>query len=155
MQIGPAATIRATDTPRPADAAASGAAFRLPAEPAGASGTAAAALPARGLDALLALQETAASTGDPATRDREARRHGRDLLEELAALQRALLSGAAGDAGDPALGRLGALLQSMPAATDPGLAAVLRAVSLRARLELARRGLPDIIPGCGPGDAIQ
>ena len=152
MQIGPAATIHVTETARPAAAAASGAAFRLPAEPTGAAGTAAATAPARGLDALLALQETAASIGDGATRDREARRHGRDLLEELAALQRALLSG---DAGEATLGRLGALLQSMPAAADPALGAVLRSVALRARLELARRGLPDITPGCVPGDAVR
>ncbi len=152
MQIGPTATIHATEAARPAGASASGASFRLPAEPAGAAGAAAATAPARGLDALLALQETAASTGDAATRDREARRHGRDLLEALAALQRALLSG---DAGEATLGRLGALLRSMPDAADPALGAVLRSVALRVRLELARRGLPDVTPGCVPGNSVR
>ena len=156
MQIGPAAAIRATEAARTGDAAVSGSAFRMPAETAGASGAATAASPARGLDALLALQETAAASQDPATRDREARRHGRDLLEELAALQKALLAGGDGaEAADGALGRLVSLLRSMPAAADPGLDGVLRSVGLRARLELARRGLPDVMPGCGAGDASR
>ncbi len=154
MQIGAAAAIRATETARNGDAAAAGTAFRVPGEAAVAGGAVAAAAPARGLDALLALQETAAAAQDPAARDREARRHGRDLLEELAALQKALLSGGDG-AGEGALGRLVALLRSMPAAADPGLDGVLRSVGLRARLELARRGLPDVVPGCGAGDAIR
>ena len=151
MQIGPAAAMRATEAARPGEAAVAGTAFRLPPEAPGAGGAAAAASPVRGLDALLALQETAVAQ-DPAARDREARRHGRDLLEELAALQKALLSG---EAGEAALGRLVALLRSMPAAADAGLDGVLRSVGLRARLELARRGLPDVAPGCGPGDAIR
>lgn len=155
MQIGTAAAIRTTEAARTGDVASSGAVFRVPAETAGAVGAASATSPARGLDALLALQETATAAQDPATRDREARRHGRDLLEELAALQKALLSGEDGaGAGSRALGRLVALLRSMPAAADPGLDGVLRSVGLRARLELARRGLPDVMPGCGAGDAI-
>lgn len=153
MQIGATAAIRATETARGGDAAAAGPAFRVPGEAASTGPAVAAASPARGLDALLALQETAAPQ-DPATRDREARRHGRDLLEELAALQRALLVGG-DEAGECALGRLVALLRSMPAAADPGLDGVLRSVGLRARLELARRGLPDVVPGCGAGDAIR
>ena len=155
MRISPAA-FRATEAGRIADAAGAGLSFRMPAESAGAGSSAAAASqPARGLDALLALQETAAAVQDPATRDREARRHGRDLLEELAALQKALLVGDGGEeAGGRALARLVALLRSMPAAADPGLDGVLRSVGLRARLELARRGLPDVMPGCGMGDAI-
>ncbi|MGI3777769.1 MAG: flagellar assembly protein FliX [Janthinobacterium lividum] len=153
MQIGAAAAIRATETARGGDAAAAGPAFRVPGEAASTGAAVAAASPTRGLDALLALQETAAPQ-DPATRDREARRHGRDLLEELAALQKALLAGG-DEAGEGALGRLVALLRSMPAAADPGLDGVLRSVGLRARLELARRGLPDVVPGCGTGDAIR
>ena len=153
MQIGAAAAIRATETARGGDAAAAGPAFRVPGEAASTGAAVTAASPARGLDALLALQETAVPQ-DPATRDREARRHGRDLLEELAALQKALLAGG-DEAGEGALGRLVALLRSMPAAADPGLDGVLRSVGLRARLELARRGLPDVAPGCGTGDAIR
>jgi hypothetical protein len=68
-------------------------------------------------------------------RDRRAQRRGQDLLAALAALQRALLAG-----GDPAdvLGRLASLATDLPSASDPRLAKVLRAISLRARVELAR-----------------
>ncbi len=151
MQIGTAAAIRATGTTRTGDAAASGASFQVPAGSAAAGGSAACGLPVCGLDALLALQEAAVAQ-DPATRDREARRHGRNLLEELAALQKSLLSG---QAEGVALGRLVALLRAMPAAADPGLDAVLHSVGLRVRLELARRGLPDVTPGCGAGNASR
>ncbi len=151
MQIGTAAAIRAAGTTRTGDAAASGASFQVPAGSAAAGGSAACTSPVRGLDALLALQETAVAQ-DPATRDREARRHGRNLLEELAALQKSLLSGGAEDV---TLGRLVALLRTMPVAADPGLGVVLHSVGLRVRLELARRGLPDITPGCGAGNAAR
>ncbi len=90
-----------------------------------------AATPAAALDAMLALQEAEAES----VRDRAARRHGKALLEALAALQHALLGGEEG----PALQRLAALLAAMPEAADPRLGAVLRAVALRAQVELARR----------------
>ncbi len=85
-----------------------------------------------GLDGMLALQE-----GDRAgVRDREARRRGQAALAALAALQRALLGGQA----DPdALRTLLAMAEGEPA-EDPELARTLRAVGLRARIELARRG---------------
>lgn len=139
MQIGQAAAVRATEPSRPATVASPG--FRLAAEdPAGSRATGTGAT--RGLDALLALQEAGASVAaDPGVRDREARRHGRALLEELAELQKSLLSGA--DEG-ASLERLAALLGRMPAAADPALASILRSVGLRARVELARQGLPDI-----------
>lgn len=86
---------------------------------------------ATSLSGLLALQEADA----PVLRDRRAQRRGQDLLAALAALQRALLAG-----GDPAdvLGRLASLAADLPSASDPRLATVLRAISLRARVELAR-----------------
>jgi hypothetical protein len=86
---------------------------------------------ATSLSGLLALQEADA----PVLRDRRAQRRGQDLLAALAALQRALLAG-----GDPAdvLGRLASLATDLPSAVDPRLAAVLRAIGLRARVELAR-----------------
>ena len=58
------------------------------------------------------------------------------MLTELASLQRTLLGG-----GDPAtvLGRLDDLLGTAPASGSPVLLAVLRAVRMRARVELARR----------------
>ncbi len=66
--------------------------------------------------------------------DRAARRRGRDMLAALAELQRALLGGDAG----PALARLAVLATEVPRAFDPGLDAVVSAIALRARVELAR-----------------
>jgi hypothetical protein len=86
------------------------------------------------LPGMLALQEAEAE----ASRDREARRHGQAVLEELAGLQRALLAGPA----DPALlNRLTALTKAPPEAADPLLRAALQAVALRAKVELARLSL--------------
>lgn len=84
------------------------------------------------LDGMLALQE-AQST---AVGDREARRQGQDILAELARLQRALLSG---EDDSASLERLAALVENAPPAEDPRLQAVLDAVRLRARIEMARR----------------
>ena len=82
---------------------------------------------------MLLLQETDAA---PA-RDRQARRHGRAMLDALARLQHALLGG--GD--DPAaLDQLAALLEHCPEASDPELRATVAAVALRVHVELARRG---------------
>lgn len=79
---------------------------------------------------MLALQEqTTAETGD-----REARRHGRQLLDALADLQRALLSNGTGDA----LRRLAALADLPLPAADPALARMIVAIRLRARVEAAR-----------------
>jgi hypothetical protein len=86
------------------------------------------------LGSMLALQET----GVEAVGDREARRHGQAILAELAALQRDLLSG--GPTPDQ-LRRLADLATTVPDATDPRLRGLLAAVVLRARVELARRGL--------------
>jgi hypothetical protein len=79
-----------------------------------------------------ALDEAGAS---PRRRDQAARRHGRDLLAALTGLQRTLLGHADGGASRASLQ---ALLDDLPSAADPGLAAVLRAIALRAHLELAR-----------------
>jgi hypothetical protein len=95
-----------------------------------------AATPAAALDAMLALQEAEVE----AARDRNARRHGKALLEALAELQRALLGGGGGEEG-PALQRLAALAAAPADAANPALAGVLRALSLRAQVELARRGM--------------
>ena len=74
--------------------------------------------------------------GGEAVADREARRHGHDMLAALAELQRALLGG--GDDG-AALQRLAELAAAVPHATDPRLAAMISAIVLRVRVELARR----------------
>jgi hypothetical protein len=80
---------------------------------------------------LLAVQE---AEGD-AVRDRDARKRGRQMLDELARLQRALLSGRL----DPSsLHALAALAGDPADAADPAISAVVRAVAVRARVELAR-----------------
>jgi len=86
------------------------------------------------LAGLLALQE---EVGGGQARDREARRRGRDLLAELAALQRALLSG---PPGAERLARLADLAAAVPEAADPRLREAVNAIALRARVEAARYG---------------
>jgi len=69
-----------------------------------------------------------------AERDDAAQRRGRALLEELEGVQLALLAGRI----DPArLSRLAQLAEG-EAGADPALREILRAISLRARIELAR-----------------
>lgn len=80
--------------------------------------------------AMLALQEQ--TTAEPG--DREARRHGRELVDALAELQRALLRDGAGDA----LQRLAAMADLPLPAADPILARAIVAIRLRARVEVAR-----------------
>ena len=88
--------------------------------------------------AMLALQEQAgqAAEGAATLADREARRHGQELLEALASLQQSLVAEV-----DPAasLSRLAALADAAPQADDPALARILSAIRLRARLEIIRR----------------
>jgi Class II flagellar assembly regulator len=81
---------------------------------------------------LLALQEG----GDPVARDRAARQRAESILEELQALQRDLLR----DGPDTTrLERL-AVLEAGEDGADPILREAVRAIVLRARVELARRG---------------
>lgn len=126
--VGPGAATRAGRGPRGA-----GGGFRLGpgAEAAGAAATQAAAAPSA--IGLLALQETAPA----AERDARARRRGEAMLRELAALQAELLAGRA----DPARLQALAALAEGEAAADPVLAESVAAISLRVRIELARRGL--------------
>jgi hypothetical protein len=86
------------------------------------------------LDGILALQEQVAD----AIRDRQARQHGHTLLQALAALQHALLYGAG---ESESLRHLALLLAEAPPASDPALAAILQGITLRAQVELARRGV--------------
>ena len=112
----------------PARAASRGSGFAVPAPPpAGATAGASAIAPAA-MAGLLAVQEDA--VGD--RRAPAARRAAQGLLGGLAALQRALLAGQ-GEA--TALAALRDLLETMPPAEDP----VLAAIALRCRIELARR----------------
>ena len=89
---------------------------------------------AAALGCMLSVQEAV----EEATQDREARRRGRDMLRTLSELQRALLTGET-DAG--ALRRLVDLTADLPVAADAALGAAVRAITLRARVELARHGM--------------
>ena len=71
-----------------------------------------------------------------AERDDAAARRGRALLAELDGLQRSLL---AGRVAESALRRLAALAEG-EAGADPALREAVEALSLRARVELARLG---------------
>jgi plasmid stability protein len=83
---------------------------------------------------MLILQEV----DDAAARDRAARRHGRAMLTELRAVQRAMLA----DTPDPApLHRLAALAADVPLAADRRLREAVGDVSVRAWVELARFGV--------------
>jgi hypothetical protein len=121
-------------TPRPTSAtrpAARG--FTVPSALPDASQPQEAAAPeAASLGSVLALQEL----GSEAVADREARRHGQSMLAELAVLQRALLSGGDDTAG---LQRLAELVAAVTRAADSQLAAIVSAIVLRVRVELARR----------------
>jgi hypothetical protein len=116
--------------------AARGGGFNVAAHRAAAAGAPAATAEVS-LGAMLAIQETESA----AVRDRAARRRGQDMLAALAALQRALLVGGS-DPGDSegGLGRLAALTEQVPEAADPALREAVAAVTLRARVELARHG---------------
>lgn len=97
-------------------------------------GTAAASLVGHvSLDVMLAAE----ALEQDARRNATARRHGQAMLRGLGTLQHTLLSGS-----DPhaALATLAQLVGDLPPVSDPGLAALLDSIALRARVELARRG---------------
>jgi hypothetical protein len=109
--------------------------FALPPEPAAAKPMASAApAPVTSLGSMLTLQEVA----EMSVEDREARRHGQDVLALLRELQHGLL---VNWDDESAVARLTELAATVPHATDRRLAALLSAVILRARVELARRQL--------------
>ncbi len=87
-----------------------------------------------GLTGMLALQEAEAEVAGK----RNGRRHGLALLDALQDLQRDLLAPVDDQAQISGLARLA---EAIPAVTDPGLADVLAAIRLRAKIELLRRGL--------------
>ena len=139
------------DFARRSDVAASG--FTVPAALArAASARAGGASAVTDAGAMLALQEEVGRDADRPgeSADREARRHGQDILEALTALQKDLLTGGSGQG----LSRLAALADIMPAAHDPALAHVLSSIRLRARLEILRMASrsPGGTPSPGPAD---
>jgi hypothetical protein len=102
--------------------------FALPEAERGQEPTAAAAI--QGSLGLIGLQQGLSDAG----RDDAAQRRGHAALAELEALQLALLSGRIVSGG---LSRLARLAEGESGA-DPALQDILRAISLRARIELAR-----------------
>jgi hypothetical protein len=84
-----------------------------------------------GMDSMLALQ----AVDEGAERDRKARKRATAVVKALTGLQRTLLT-----EEDPAvaLRTLNELATADPSADDPALGAILRAIVLRARLEVAR-----------------
>jgi hypothetical protein len=69
----------------------------------------------------------------------ERRRRARAADQGLALLERLDVQARTGAATDPTLQQLAAWAQSMPAAEDAKIAALLRDVELRALVELAKR----------------
>jgi hypothetical protein len=106
--------------------------FALPAQSEAAQSCGTAPAEAASLGSVLLLQELGAET----VADREARRHGQDMLALLAALQHGLLSGVDNVA---AAQQLADLAGSVPLAVDRRLAAMISAIVVRVRVELARR----------------
>lgn len=117
-------------SPAPRSRASEGRSFGVRAERA-AQADAALATPGVAVASLLALQESESGL----QQDREARQHGDAVIDELTDFQRALLGGQ-----EPDLDRLAVLVARPVTVSDPALAGVLRAVRLRAGIELARRG---------------
>ena len=111
---------------------AGGAGFSLTATADGAAAAAAQAAAPASAAGLLAVQEA----GPPAERDARAHRRGLAMLEALDSLQADLLAGRIHAAR---LDELAALAEG-EAAADPALSAALDAITLRVRVELARRG---------------
>lgn len=127
---GGALAAAAAAAPRPQPG---GSGFCVAEPPFPAARTPAGAVAPAALLGLLAVQEAEGA----AARDRDARRRGKQMLDELARLQRALLTGRADRDG---LRALAALAAESGDAADPALATLVRAVAVRARVELARLG---------------
>ena len=100
------------------------------------SGTAEAA-PSVKLSGAALLQANVADVFARTAQDREARRHGRALLQALAGLQRAALAGEDGQA-QAALATLANTVRDPHEADDPVLRLILREIAVRAAVELAR-----------------
>lgn len=89
---------------------------------------------AAGIGALLALQ----AVEDPLLKKKKLVRRGRSLLDALDAIKADLLTGRVGESH---LNQIMALIGQAREDGDPGLAALLDDIELRARVELAKRGL--------------
>lgn len=88
---------------------------------------------------LLSLQEVEPDSD----RNRRARRHGLDMMDDLRRLQQGLLANCA----DPELLlRLDHLASTVPPAADPALRAILDELAVRTRVELARMETVNLRP---------
>ncbi len=94
----------------------------------------AAAGPTTSIDALLALQ----AVDDPLQKRRKLIRRGTQLIDALEGLKADLL---AGQMSEGRLNQLMAVMSQARERAEPGLNAVLDDIELRARVELAKRGL--------------
>lgn len=90
--------------------------------------------PTASIDALLALQ----AVDDPLERRRKLVRRGNQLIDSLEGLRTDLL---AGNLSDGRLNQLMAVMSQARDRGDPGLDSLLDDIELRARVELAKRGL--------------
>jgi hypothetical protein len=105
------------------------------------AGAAAAASPLTG---LMSYEEAC----DRVKSDRQARRHGRAMLQALGVLQAVLLADGDTDAHTLSELALADLAAGMPEADDPVLRLILREIGVRAAVELARyEATPDISIG--------
>ena len=91
-------------------------------------------VPVASLDALLALQ----AVEDPLLKKKKLVRRGTQLLDTLDEMQADLLSGRVSESR---LNQLMAVLGQAREKTDPRLDSLLDDIELRARVELAKRGL--------------
>lgn len=115
--------------------AGSGAAFTIEeGRPATGTASASAAAPGQAISALLALQ----SVEDPALKKRQLVRRGAALLDALEDLKADLLIGRVSEGR---LNLLMALIRQAREQSEPGLDGLLDDIELRARVELAKRGL--------------
>jgi hypothetical protein len=89
-------------------------------------------VPSIGLDSMLALQ----AVDEAVERDRAARKRGMAIIAALTKLQRAMLGR---EDPSPTLNLLNELTAECPLAHDVGLGAIVRAIVLRSRVEIARR----------------
>jgi Class II flagellar assembly regulator len=93
-----------------------------------------------GMESMLALQ----AVDEAGERDRRTRKRAGAMIAKLTELQRAMLA-----RQDPSatLQALTGLAADGPETDDPGLAAILRSVALRCRIEIARREHEDKVSG--------
>jgi hypothetical protein len=114
-----------------------------------AAGASTEAAPAANSSSVAWLQSNVADVFSRTAQDREARRHGRKLLDALAGLQRAALDGDdahARAALTAALASLTSTVDDPHEADDPVLRLILREIAVRAAVELARAEAPKSPP---------